>query len=147
MKGMYFSIKYCYSDILLKKNFIYNRLFCCNHICYCVNMVSVTSASRYKVSASLYFPRYQRRSSMYMRGLIPGNFAELAKEVVIVLCMLLLMTYFCDGPWMDIFKVKKSCIFSVWIVLLKHIYVSVQQTIVLEATMLLLSWISFIWYV
>ena len=98
MKGMYFSIKYCYSDILLKKNFIYNRLFCCNHICYCVNMVSVTSASRYKVSASLYFPRYQRRSSMYMRGLIPGNFAELAKEVVIVLCMLLLMTYFCDGP-------------------------------------------------
>ena len=24
-----------------------NHLFCCNHFCYCVNMVSVTSASRY----------------------------------------------------------------------------------------------------
>ena len=36
------------SDILLKKNnninFIYNHLFCCDHTCYCVNMVSVTSA-------------------------------------------------------------------------------------------------------
>ena len=39
MKIMYFSIKYrC--DILLKKNnFIYTRLFCCNHTCYCVGMV------------------------------------------------------------------------------------------------------------
>ena len=57
-----FSIKYRYSDILLKKknlkhlNFIYNRLFCCNHTCYCVGMISVTSASRYVTQAS----RYQR---------------------------------------------------------------------------------------
>ena len=28
-------------------NFIYNSLFCCNHACYCVCMVFVTSASRY----------------------------------------------------------------------------------------------------
>ena len=53
MKFMYFSIKYRNSDILLKKNFIYNRLFCCNHTCYRVNMVYVTSASRYKPSAPL----------------------------------------------------------------------------------------------
>ena len=47
MKFMYFSIKHRYSDILVKKNinFIYNRLFCCNHTCYFVGMVSVTSAS------------------------------------------------------------------------------------------------------
>ena len=43
-------------------NFIYNRLFCCNHTCYCVGIVSVTSASR-----------YQSRSSMCIRGLIPRN--------------------------------------------------------------------------
>ena len=39
-------------------------------------MVSVTSASRYH-------PRYQSRSSMYIRGLIPRNFAELAEAVPI----------------------------------------------------------------
>ena len=60
-----FSIKYRYSDIFVKKNlFIYNRLFCCNNTCYCVEMVSVTSASRYH-------PHYQSRSSMYIRGLNP----------------------------------------------------------------------------
>ena len=42
-------------------------------------MVSVTS--RYIASASLYLPRYQIRYSMYICGLIPGNFAELAEEV------------------------------------------------------------------
>ena len=64
-----FSIKYRYSDILLKKNinFIYNRLFCCNYTSYCVGMVAVSSVSRYVISAS----RYQSRSSMYIRGLIP----------------------------------------------------------------------------
>ena len=73
MKFMYFSIKYCYSNILLKNiNFIYNHMFCCNHTCYCVNMVSVTSASG-----------YQSRSLMYIRGLIPWNFAELAEAVTI----------------------------------------------------------------
>ena len=40
-------------------NFIYNHLICCNHTCYCVNMVSVMSASRYITSASRYHPRYQ----------------------------------------------------------------------------------------
>ena len=40
-------------------NFIYNRLFCCNHICYYVNMVSVRSVSRLITSASLYHPRYK----------------------------------------------------------------------------------------
>ena len=50
---------------------------------YCVNMVSVTSASRYITSASRYHPRYQSRSSMYIRGLIPRNFAELAEAVPI----------------------------------------------------------------
>ena len=69
------SIKYRYCDILLKKNinFIYNRLFCCNHTCDCVNMVPVTSSSRYITSASHYHTRYQSRSSMYIRGLIPRN--------------------------------------------------------------------------
>ena len=42
-------------------------------------MVSVTSASRYIMSASHYHPRYQSRSSMYIHGLIPRNFAELAE--------------------------------------------------------------------
>ena len=43
---VFFNKKYRYFiDILLKKtpiNFIYKRLFCCNHTCYCVGMVSVT---------------------------------------------------------------------------------------------------------
>ena len=46
-------------------------------------MVSVTSASRYITSATHYHPRYQSRSSMYIRGLIPRNFAELAETVQI----------------------------------------------------------------
>ena len=48
-------------------------------------MVSVTSASRYITSASRYYPRYQCRSSMYIRGLIPLNFAELAEAVPMVM--------------------------------------------------------------
>ena len=40
-------------------------------------------ASRYITSASRYHPRYQSRSSMYIRGLIPWNFAELAEAVPI----------------------------------------------------------------
>ena len=40
------------------------------------NMVSVTSASRYHT-------RYQSRSSMYIRSMLPQNFAELAEEVLI----------------------------------------------------------------
>ena len=69
---LFFSIKYRYS------------LFCCNHTCYCVNMVSVTSVSRYITSVSRYHLRYQSRSSMYICGLIPRNLAELAEAVPIV---------------------------------------------------------------
>ena len=39
----------------------------------------MTSATRYVTSAS----RYQSRSSMYIRGLIPRNFTELADAVQI----------------------------------------------------------------
>ena len=76
-----FSIKYHYSNILLKKkhiNFIYNCLFCCNYTCYCVGMVSLTPASRYVTSAS-----HQSRSSVYMGGLIPRNSKTLAGAVLI----------------------------------------------------------------
>ena len=74
-----------YSDILLKKHKLHlsRRLFCCNHTLYCVNMVHVTSASRYITSESRYHPRYRSRSSMYILGLIPRNFAELAEAVPI----------------------------------------------------------------
>ena len=69
-----FSIKYRY--ILLKKHKPhYNHLFCCNHTC--CGMVSVTLAFRYLTSASC----YQSRSMMYIRGLIPPNFTELAEAV------------------------------------------------------------------
>ena len=79
-----FSIKYRYSDILLKKHKLnLSRLFCCNRTCYCVSMVYLMSASRYITSATRYHPRYQSRSSMYIRGLIPRNFAELAEAVPI----------------------------------------------------------------
>ena len=40
------------------------------------NMVSVTSASRYHT-------RYQSRSSLYIRSMLPQNFAELAEAVLI----------------------------------------------------------------
>ena len=43
-------------------NFIFSRLFCCNHTCYCVGMVSVTSGCVISVS------HYQSRSAMYIRG-------------------------------------------------------------------------------
>ena len=81
---LFFSKKYRYSHILLKKHKLHlSRLFCCNHTCYCVNMVSMISASRYITSASFYHLRYQSRSQMYIRGLIPGNFAELPEAVPI----------------------------------------------------------------
>ena len=44
-------------------------------------MVSMTSASRYKTLSLWYDPCYQSRSSIYIRGLIPLNFAEWAKVV------------------------------------------------------------------
>ena len=86
MKFMFFSIKYSYSDILLKNYKLPSScLFCCNHTCYCVNMVSVTSASHYITSASCYHLRFQSRSSMYIYGLIPWNFVELTEAVPIAI--------------------------------------------------------------
>ena len=46
-------------------------------------MVSVISALRYITSVSRNHQRYQSRSSIYIRGLIPWNFAELAEAVPI----------------------------------------------------------------
>ena len=60
---------------------MYDCLLCCDYTCYCVYMVSVMSASRYITSASCYHPHYQSRSSMYIPGLIPRNFTELAEAV------------------------------------------------------------------
>ena len=74
-----FSIKYRYSDVLLKKyklHLIKPFVLLQSHL-LCFNTVSVTSVSRYH-------PRYQSRSSMYIHGLIPRNFAELAEAVSIV---------------------------------------------------------------
>ena len=46
-------------------------------------MVSLTSAPRYITSASRYHMCYQSRPSIYIRGLIPWNFAELVEVVPI----------------------------------------------------------------
>ena len=66
---------------VLRRKFllIYIRLFRCNCTCYCVNMVSVMSASRYIMSASGCHLPYQSRSSMYIHDLFPRNFVELAE--------------------------------------------------------------------
>ena len=69
----------CFQRYPFKNIFIYNRLLCCNQTCYCVGVVSVTPTSCYVTSA----PRYQRRSSMYIRGLIPRNSTELVEPVPI----------------------------------------------------------------
>ena len=71
-----------------------SRLLCCNYTCYCVNMFFVMSASRDITSASRYQPSYQRRSSMYICGLIPRNFAELAEAVQIECIQELLGAFF-----------------------------------------------------
>ena len=43
---MYFSIKYCYSDILLNKHKLHLKPFVyCNHTCYCVRMVTLCNVS------------------------------------------------------------------------------------------------------
>ena len=60
-------------------NFTYKHLFCCNHTCYCVGMVSVMSASCYVMSVSC----CQSISSMYIRDLIPQNSTVLGKAVPI----------------------------------------------------------------
>ena len=55
-------IRYSY-NLLKSINFIYNRLFCCNHTCYCVGMVSLTSASCYATSSPRYIKEATRCSS------------------------------------------------------------------------------------
>ena len=73
-----------FNKISLEKHKLHlSHLFCCNHTFYCVNMVSVTSASHYIMSASHYLPHYQSRSSMYISVLIPRNFTELVEAVPI----------------------------------------------------------------
>ena len=58
-----FSIKYAKAIFFEEKfKFKFHHLFCCKHTCYCVCMVSVTSAAR-----------YQSRFLIYIRGLIPLN--------------------------------------------------------------------------
>ena len=53
-----------------------NSLFSCIQTCYCVGMVSVPSASR-----------YQSRSSMYIRGLIPRIWPrQFRLEIIVDLC-------------------------------------------------------------
>ena len=52
-------------------------------------MVSVKSGSHSIMSVSRYHPRYQSRSSMYIRGLIPRNFAEFAEAVPIAISAVL----------------------------------------------------------
>ena len=91
-----------YSDILLKKKYKLHlsHLFCCNHTCYCVNMVSVTSVSRYLKSVSRYHPNYQR-SSMFIRGLIPLNISEFAEAVPIVLSLMLGIIQGCKISFVD----------------------------------------------
>ena len=87
MKFMYFSIKYRNSDIFIEKNnthFIYNPLFWCNHTCYYVGMVSVTSALHYVAEAS----RYQSRSSMYTQGLIPWKSRNWQRQFQLMLASL-----------------------------------------------------------
>ena len=83
MKFMFFNKISLYRYFIEKHKLHLSHLFCCNQTCYCVNMVSVTSPSRYLTSVSRYHLPYQSRSLMYIRGLIPQNFAELAEAVPI----------------------------------------------------------------
>ena len=85
MKCMYFSIKYRYSDILLKKpiNFILTVYYAAITPFIVLTWFHVKLEVRYITSASHYHPGYQSRSLMYIRGLIPRNITEVAEEVLI----------------------------------------------------------------
>ena len=83
MKFIFFN-KISIERYFIEKNITsFNSFFCFNHTCYCANVDSVTSASGYLTPASRYHLRYQSRSSMYIRGLVPRNFEELAEAVPI----------------------------------------------------------------
>ena len=67
MKFLYFSIKYRYSDILLKKTFSSFITVCFAAIiytCYCAGMFFVTSASLYGTSASRYHLNLRRSTEL-----------------------------------------------------------------------------------
>ena len=85
-----FSIKISLYFIEKKPIKFIKAIFLCNHTksCHCVNLVSVTSASRYITSPSRYHPRCQSRSSIYIRGLITRNSAESVEVVPIaIICV------------------------------------------------------------
>ena len=78
----------------------------------------MTSATRYITSASRYHPRYQSRSSMYIRDLIPRNFAELTEPVPIGLDVItiLWLTKCCTDSELhygDVLCFSKYCIYMV----------------------------------
>ena len=95
MKYIYFSIKYRYSDISLKKHKLHlNRLFCCNHTFYYVNMVSVTSVPtalpRGAMGWSVVCARDITLScSMFLAALFWKNGKQLLFSITIVKRMLL----------------------------------------------------------
>ena len=83
-------------------NFIYNRLFCCNHTCYYVGMVSVTSASRYATSASRYqsyfLDVHPRSDSTELAEAIPSGFSSVSLPSDAfgrLLYFLVILTYLC----------------------------------------------------
>ena len=77
--AFYAIIKYCYSDLLLKKYFIYGIFgnVCCTQTCYCIDMVSVMSASFYLTSAS----RFQSRPLSNIRGLIQRGSSDCYESI------------------------------------------------------------------
>ena len=93
MKFMgFFLIKYRYNDILLKKLKLflhlvecYKRMIRCNRTFNCIGMAFVTSASR-----------YQSRSLMYIRELIPRNWPRQSDWHIANFVLILLETSYCD---------------------------------------------------
>ena len=73
---------------------VHKIFYTCKTICHNRTLPSITSLDDLELrlllwavtlitSASRYHPHYQNGSSMYIRGLIPRNFAELAEAVPI----------------------------------------------------------------
>ena len=83
MQFMYFSINYRYSDILLKKQqhklHLYPFILLQSHLLLCFYGFCDVSVTLCNVSVTL----YQNWCSMYIRGLIPRNFTEVAEAVPI----------------------------------------------------------------
>ena len=66
-------------EVYVNINFINNCCFAAITLVVVLGMVFVTSSSHYVASAS----RYESRSSIFTRGLIPRNSTELAEVVPI----------------------------------------------------------------